>query len=309
MINRRSFFKNAGALALGSLAIPAIAKGSNLLAMQNYAITGEKKLKTIGLQLYSVKDVLEKDLKGTLQQLATIGYKEIESYPGSKGHYYGMEPKAFSSMLHDMGLKLISSHFGSGTREGKAESWHQATMLTKLDELADKAAQTGQKYLTCSWMDKSLRNTPDDLKRTAELFNAVGETCKKAGLQFAYHNHAFEFEKVGDSLIYDFMLANTDPRLVQWEMDIFWLVAGNHDPVTYFKKYPNRFPLGHVKDMDKQDQKKNTEIGTGSITYTEILKEAKKNGMQHFIVEQESFTRPSIESMQINYKNLSAMNV
>ncbi|RDC65853.1 sugar phosphate isomerase/epimerase family protein [Adhaeribacter pallidiroseus] len=307
MINRRSFFKNAGALALGTLVLPAISKGSNLLSSKN--AFGEKKLGSIGLQLYSVKDVLEQDLKGTLQQLAKMGYKEVESYPGSKGHYYGLEPKEFAAMLNGLGLKLISSHFGSGTRDGKAESWHQATMLTRLDELAGKAAETGQKYLTCSWMDKSLRTSPDDLKRTADLFNSVGETCKKAGLQFAYHNHAFEFEKVGDSLIYDYMLENTDPKLVQWEMDIFWLVAGNYDPVTYFKKYPNRFPLGHVKDMDKQDKKKNTEIGTGSIDYASILKEAKKYGMKHFIVEQESFTRPSIESMKMNYTNLAGLNV
>jgi len=308
MISRRSFFKNAGALALGALVLPAIGKSSGLLSDQA-SLLDTNKLQNVGIQLYSVKDVLEQDLEGTLQKLAAMGYKEVESYPGSKGHYYGMEPKAFAAMLNGMGLKLVSSHFGSGTREGKAESWHQATMLTRFDELVGKAAETGQKYLTCSWMDKSLRNTPDDLKRTAELFNTVGATCKKAGLQFAYHNHAFEFEKVGDSLIYDYMLENTDPKLVQWEMDIFWLVAGNYDPVAYFKKYPNRFPLGHVKDMDKADKKKNTEIGSGSINYASILKAAKQNGMQHFIVEQESFTRPSIESMQINYKNLAGMNV
>ncbi|WP_439582765.1 sugar phosphate isomerase/epimerase family protein [Dyadobacter bucti] len=306
MINRRAFIKNTGAAALGALAMTSIAKAENFL-------TGEtadpNKIKSVGLQLYSLKDVLENDLKGVLERVAKAGYKEVESYPGKKGHYYGLQPKEFSAMLNGMGLKLVSSHFGSGTREGKAESWQQATMLVKFDELVEKAGETGQEYLTCSWMDKSLRGSADDLKRTAELFNTVGEKCKKGGLQFAYHNHAFEFEKVGESMIYDFMLDNTDPKLVQWEMDIFWLVAGQHDPAAYFKKYPNRFPLGHVKDMDKLDKKKNTEIGNGSIDYTEILKAGKKAGMKHFIVEQESFTRPSIESMEINYKNLSVLNV
>ncbi|GLU55275.1 sugar phosphate isomerase/epimerase family protein [Dyadobacter frigoris] len=306
MINRRKFFQNTGALALSALALPSISKGGNFLISEREEV---KKIKAVGLQLYSLKDVLEKDLKGTLQQIANVGYKEIESYPGSKGHYYGMEPKEFSSMLNGMGLKLVSSHFGSGKNDGKAESWHQATMLTRFDELVDKAAETGQPYLTCSSLDKSLRTTPEDLKRTAELFNKVGEKCKKAGLQFAYHNHAFEFEKIGDSLMYDFMLENTDAKLVQWEMDIFWLVAGQHDPVAYFKKYPNRFPLCHVKDMDKLDKKKNTEIGNGSIDYVNILKEGKKAGMKHFIVEQESFTRPSIESMEMNYKSLSVYSV
>jgi len=305
MINRRSFLKNGGTLALLSLATPALSKGRHLLS----GSFGAEKIKQVGIQLYSVKDVLEQNLNGTLQSLANMGYKEVESYPGSKGHYYGMEPKAFSSLLNDMGMKLVSSHFGSGTRAAQAESWRQATMLSRFDELAGKAAETGQQYLTCSWMDVSLRQNPDDLKRTADLFNQVGETCKKAGLQFAYHNHAFEFEKVGDSLLYDFMLAHTDAQLVQWEMDIFWLVAGGLDPVTYLKKYPNRFPLGHVKDMDKLDKKKNTEVGTGSIDYATILQAGRAAGMKHFIVEQETFTRPSIESMEINYKNLSAMNI
>jgi sugar phosphate isomerase/epimerase len=305
MINRRKFFQKSGALALGGLGLMSMAGTGEFLT----GGADPNKIKSVGLQLYSLKDVLEADLKGVLEQVAKAGYKEVESYPGKKGHYYGMEPKEFSSMLNGMGLKLISSHFGSGTREGKAESWRQATMLAGFDELVAKAAETGQKYLTCSWMDKSLRGSAEDLKQTAELFNTVGEKCKKGGLQFAYHNHAFEFEKVGESLIYDFMLNNTDPKLVQWEMDIFWLVAGQHDPVAYFKKYPNRFPLGHVKDMDKLDKKKNTEIGNGSIDYAAILTAGKKAGMKHFIVEQESFTRPSIESMEINYKNLSVLNV
>lgn len=320
MANRRNFLKYAGAFALGGLVLPACntqqksasgeaaqAGSDSTAATQPQPTTGN--LGALGVQLWSVKDVLEKDLKGTLQQLAAMGYKEIESYPGEKGHYYGVDPKEFKAMLNGMGLSLVSSHFGSGTRKGKAGSWQQATMLQNFNELVGKAAETGQQYLTCSWMDESLRKTPDDLKRTAELFNKTGETCKKAGLQFAYHNHDFEFKKVGDVVLYDYMLQNTDPELVKWEMDMYWVVAGNQDPLAYFSKFPNRFPLGHVKDMDKQDKTKNTEVGNGSINYPEILRVAKENGMKHFIVEQESFTRPTIESMKINYDNLSKVAV
>src|SRR5690606_28925883 len=109
---------------------------------------------------------------------------------------------------------------------------------------------------TCSWMDESLRQTADDLKKTAELFNKTGEKCKEAGLQFAYHNHAFEFETIGDVMIYDYLLENTDQDLVKYELDIYWVAAAKKDPVTYFKKYPGRFPLCHVKDMGKQDPTK-----------------------------------------------------
>jgi sugar phosphate isomerase/epimerase len=325
MKNRRSFLKHAGALALGTLIFPACntqntskeagteneAAGGSASDSANAetAKTATGNLGAIGLQLYSVKDVLEKDLKGTLQQLADIGYKEAESYPGTKGHYYGMEAKAFGDMLRDMGITLVSSHVGSGNKDSKPGAWQQATLMQNFPELTAKAAETGQKYITCSSLDGSLRKTTDDLKRVAELFNKSGETAKKAGLQFAYHNHAFEFEKVGNVMVYDYLLQNTDPELVKYEMDLFWVVNGGQDPLAYFKKYPNRFPLCHVKDMSKEDKTKNTEVGSGTINYKQILKAAKDAGMKHYLVEQESFTRPSIESMRINYNYLANLTV
>lgn len=321
MTNRRNFLKYAGAFTLGTMILPACSSPGNQADNENATdsdsdstdattTSGAKgNLGAIGLQLYSVKDVLEKDLQGTIQQLGKIGYSEAESYPGDKGHYYGMEPKAFASMLRDAGITLVSSHVGSGSRAGKAGAWQQATLLQNFPELAEKAAETGQKFITCSWMDESLRKTPDDLKRTAELFNQTGEAAKKAGLQFAYHNHDFEFKKVGDVVLYDYMLANTDPDLVKYELDLFWVAAGGQDPLAYFTKYPNRFPLCHVKDMSKEDKTKNTEVGSGSINYQQVLKAAKDAGMQHYLVEQETFTRPSIESMRMSYNYLAGLTV
>ncbi|MGV3502929.1 MAG: sugar phosphate isomerase/epimerase family protein [Adhaeribacter sp.] len=321
MSDRRNFLKHAGAFALGALLFPACnpakkegtdtettAAGADTTATASGA-TATGNLGAIGLQLYSVKDVIEKDLPGTLKQLADIGYTEIESYPGQKGHYFGMEAKDFAKMTKDLGLNLVSSHFGSGSRDDKPGDWRQATMLQNFDQLAAKAAETGQQYITCSSLSEGLRKTKEDLKRTAELFNQTGEKAKKAGLQFAYHNHAFEFDQVGDVMMYDFLLANTDPELVKYELDLFWVTAAGKDPVAYLEKYPNRFPLCHVKDMDKQDKTRNTEVGTGSIDYQKVLKAAKDNGMKHYLVEQEYFTRPSIESMRINYNNLSKMTV
>jgi sugar phosphate isomerase/epimerase len=321
MANRRIFLKNAGAFALGALVFPACSSENTNQTGENTDTTAaatsttqqsasaKGNLGPIGLQLYSVKDVIEGDLKGILQQLGAIGYKEVESYPGQKGHYFGYSPTEFKAMLNDAGLELVSSHFGSGTRSGKAGSWQQANLLQNFDQLVEKAAQTGQKYLTCSSLDESLRKKPDDLKRIAAEFNKAGEKCKKAGLQFAYHNHAFEFEKVGNAVLYDYLLENTDPELVKYELDMYWVVAGNQDPLAYLNKYPNRFPLGHVKDMDKGDRNKNTEVGSGTIKYADILKTAKNQGMKHFFVEQESFTRPSVESMKMSYNYLSSLNV
>ncbi len=305
-INRRNFFKNTGAIALGTLVIPEIMKG-NILHTES--ISTAKEIKTVGIQLYSIKDLLEKDLHGTLEQIAKMGYKEVEAFSNSKGHYFGMMPKEFSGMLKDKGLTLIGSHLISGTQEQKAETWRQATLLSRFDELVEKAAETGQKHLTCAYLFPSLRTTPDDLKRTAELFNKAGETCHQSGLQYSFHNHAYEFEKVGDSLIFDYLLDNTDPKLVQWEMDVYWLVAAKADPIAYFKKYPERFTLGHIKDMSKLDAKKNVVIGDGTIDYTNLLKEAKKAGMKHFIVEQDNFSGPVLESMEINCKRLATYKV
>ena len=320
MTNRRNFLKYAGAFSLGGLLLPACstrdstgetaeregAQGTTT----GQAVSANGNLGPIGLQLYSVKELIEEDLRGTLQQLADIGYKEVESYPGQKGHYFGMEPKEFSTMLQDMGMTLVSSHFGSGAPGGQAASWRQATMLHGFEELASKAAEAGQAYLTCSSLNEQLRQTPADLKRTADLFNRTGEICRKVGLQFAYHNHAFEFEKVGDVVIYDYLLENTDPNLVKYEMDMYWVVAGGHDPIAYFNKYPNRFPLGHVKDMSKDDRTKNADVGNGSIDYTTILNEAQDVGMDHFFVEQENnFSPTPIESMRKNYNYLASLTV
>jgi sugar phosphate isomerase/epimerase len=318
MANRRFFLKQTSALALGTLLFPACNSENSTktaetsdttAAATTQARPANGNLGPIGLQLYSVKDVIEGDLKGILNQLGAIGYKEVESYPGQKGHYFGYTPVEFKAMLNDAGMELVSSHFGSGSRKDKPGAWQQATLLQNFEQLAEKAAQTGQKYLTCSSLSDSLRKTPDDLKRTADLFNKAGETCKKAGLQFAYHNHAFEFEKVGNVVLYDYLLDNTDPETVKYELDMFWVVAGGQDPMAYFNKYPNRFPLGHVKDMDKGDKTKNTEVGSGSIDYAKILDAAKEKGMKHFFVEQESFTRPSMESMRMNYEYLSKLSV
>ncbi|MDO1445084.1 sugar phosphate isomerase/epimerase [Rhodocytophaga aerolata] len=321
MANRRFFLKHTGALALGTLLFPACSSETKNETTQTADTTAAATSTTqttsatgnlgpVGLQLYSVKDVIEGDLKGILQQLATIGYKEVESYPGQKGHYFGYTPEEFKTMLSDMGLTLVSSHFGSGSRDGKkVDTWQQATLLQNFEALVEQAAKTGQKYLTCSSISEGLHKTQDDLKRTAELFNKAGESCKKAGMQFAYHNHAFEFEKVGNAVKLDYLIENTDPENVKYELDLFWVVAGGQDPIAYLNRYPNRFPLGHVKDMDKADKTKNTEIGSGSINYQQILDVAKEKGMQHFFVEQESFTRPSMESMKMNYDYLSKLTV
>ncbi|CAN5349237.1 sugar phosphate isomerase/epimerase [soil metagenome] len=317
MRNRRRFLKQTGVFALGSLLLPACTtpQGENTETTEEGNQTsvgaqpGSGNIGPFGLQLYSIRDIFEEDIRGNLQRLSNIGYEEAESWPGKEGHYYGMEPREFKKMMDDVGMELVSSHFGSGTRNGESVGWQKATLLQNFDALVEKAAQTGQRYLTCSSLDQSLRKTPDDIKFMADVFNKAGEKCRQAGMTFAYHNHDFEFQKVGDIMIYDYLLENTDPDLVKYELDMFWLVRGEHDLEAYLKNHPNRFPLGHVKDMHKEDKTRNAELGQGLINYQEILRIARDNGMDHFLVEQETYTNSSMESMEANAEYMSRLTI
>jgi sugar phosphate isomerase/epimerase len=177
-----------------------------------------------GLQLYSLRDVLPKDPKGVLKQVASFGYKQIEGYEGEKGIYWGMKNTEFKSFLDDLGMKMISSH---------------CNYKQDLERKADEAAAIGMKYLMCPYLgpQKSL----DAFKQAAETFNKSGEICKQRGLRFAYHNHDYSFKQVEGQYPQDVMMQNTDKALVDFEMDMYWVVAAGQDPVVWLNKYPGRF--------------------------------------------------------------------
>ena len=265
MLNRRKFFKTTGALALGSLLLPACSGNTPDQTAatdeneHNNAAQGLKNL-AVGLQLYTLRDQMDQDVRGTLEKVAAIGYKDLESAAGRTGHYYGMKPKEFATMAEDMGMKLRSSHVLPGMQlpEEAPLPPEFLTLNNGLQQLVDMAAASGQSYLTCAFMFPSERKTLDQYKRAIELFNRAGEACNKAGLTFAYYNHDFEFETLEGQRPYDLILQQTDKALVGMELDLYWISKAGLDPLTYFEKYPKRFPLWHVKDMDKNDQKLNT---------------------------------------------------
>jgi sugar phosphate isomerase/epimerase len=311
MVNRRKFILNTGAFAVGSFLLPIACtqRTGETRGSGGSGRSGAGNLGPIGLQLYSIRDVLEQDLKGNLEQLGKMGYREVESYPGKEGHYYGHSPEEFSKMVKDAGMELVSSHVGSGAQNAESVAWKNASLTQNFEGLVEQAAKTGQRYLTCSSLHDSFRQNSDDLKRAVDLFNRSGEMCKKAGMVFAYHNHDFEFEKIGNDVILDYLIENTDPELVKYELDMYWVARGGMKIEDYLRKYPNRFPLGHVKDMSKEDNSKNTVIGSGEINYKEVLGVAKENGMQHFFVEQETYTMSSLESMRKSIEYLSDLKV
>jgi sugar phosphate isomerase/epimerase len=277
MKTRRDFFKKAGGLVLGALVMPGLIKA--------------EKIKRIGIQLYSVRNEMLADAVGTLRQLAKIGYKELESARSQKGNYYGLQPKEIKKIVSDLGMTLRSGHVHVD------KDWQRSI---------DSAAEAGQDYLVCSSLP-SKGQTVDNYKSVAETFSKAGEDCKKSNIIFGYHNHEYEFEKENGQVLYDVLLNNTDPNLVTWELDLGWVVASGNDPLVYFNKYPGRFPLWHLKDMDVAKQR-STEFGKGHIKVLEILKNSKKSGVKHIFVEQEEYASTALESMKYDFDYLQKLD-
>ena len=261
----------------------------------------------VGLQLYTVRDLMKKDFDGTIAKVAQIGYKEVE-FAG----YYDRSPQAVRAILEKDGLTSPSTHVGYDIVEKK---WSEAL---------DAAHTIGHTFVVCPWIDAKQRKTPDGWKRAAELFNHAGEAAQKAGIQFAYHNHAFEFEPseaLGGKLPYDFLLAETDPNLVKMEMDLCWITVGGQDPVKYFDRYPGRFPLVHVKDWTTKGPGGNdhggatgaskkpghmTDVGQGEIDFKRIFAQSGKAGIQHYFVENDE-PKSAFEDIKISYDYLAKL--
>lgn len=276
-IHRRKFLKQTGGLALGSVVLSSctVKKISSMADPSGSTGTSH-----FGIQLYTLRDDLPKDPAGVLKQVASFGYKQIESYEGSNGMFWGMGHTGFKKYMDDLGMKIVSSH---------------CDINTGFEKKAAEAAEIGMKYLICPWLgpQKSL----DDFKKAAEKFNRCGEICKKEGILFAYHNHDYSFKMQEGQLPQDLMMNETDPALVDFEMDIYWVVAAGKDPEEWFRNHRNRFRLCHVKDRSKtpgpDNGKNSVDLGTGSIDWKKVLHTAAENGMQYFIVEQEAYPNGS----------------
>jgi sugar phosphate isomerase/epimerase len=269
MTTRRDFLTQAGLLSAGLMIAPQLlsAKGT----------------KVVGLQLYSLRDQLPKDVKGVIAKVAAAGYKEVETFGYSQQNgFWGLDAKAFSSLLKANGLKTPSGHFG-------LDEYFVHGKTTDLESYIDAANATGMTYVIVPSINGEVLKSADQFKEVAEKLNKAAEMCKKSGLQLGYHNHNFEWKPIDGTTFYDTILKETDPKLVHMEMDIFWVVRAGQDPVKLFKQHPGRFALCHIKDRDKKQTDLNTEIGKGSIDFKTILSHAKLAGLKHFIVEQENY--------------------
>ena len=302
MSNRRKFLQQSGTFALTGLLLPGLSRADYFFKNKDTA--------PVGLQLYTLGNLMTTDAKGTLQKLAEIGYKEVESAGSQKGNYYGYTPKEFATLVKDAGLHWRSAHVGGvpftpGQIMKMAKTAEDSARIQKMMEgfknmpkmlnlkddcqqLADDAAAGGISYLVCSSIPVS---TMDEIKSAVDIFSKTGEACKKNGVQFAYHNHQTEFDEIEGHRPFDYILDNTDKELVKMELDLAWATKAKQDPVELFKQRPGRFPLWHVKDLDKVNMNP-AEVGSGVVDFKRIFENAKESGMKYFFVEQDQAPQP-----------------
>jgi len=242
---------------------------------------------------------MAKDPIGTLEKVSKIGYKTVEgaTYTGSE-LFYGMPPEQFKMVLSDNGLEMISGHYLLGAAMPNTKG----TMVNDWQKAVDDAAAVGLKYMVCAHLSNTERGTLDGYQQTAEKLSAAGAISQKAGIQLCYHNHDFEFVAQDGKLPYDVLLQGTDPDLVKMEMDIYWVYKAKQDPIALFKKYPGRFPLWHVKDMDNTPKQMFTEVGNGVIPFKSIFAQAKVAGLDYFFNEQDVCPGDPLDSMAKSYK-------
>lgn len=282
---RRRFIRTTGLVAAGTLVFPwwsCTQQGGGSQQAGEQADTtaavsnGSGTLAAFGIQLYTLRSEMDKDPTNVLRQVAAFGYAQVENYEGRQGLWWGMGHKQMKALCDELGLDLVASH---------------CNFVEKFEEKAAQAAEVGMKYLVAPWVGPQKKL--DDFKRIADTFNRCGEICKQNGLRFAYHNHDYSFKELEGQLPQDVLMQNTDPDLVDFEMDIYWVVTAGADPAEWLRRYPKRFTLCHIKDRKKDaapDEKDASCIlGQGSIDFPDILRVAKEQGMQYYIVEQERY--------------------
>ena len=289
-MNRRTFLETATTVTAAALL-------TNRLGWA----AGDHKINKLGVQLYTVRDQMKADFDGTLAKVAAIGYKDVE-FAG----YFSHTPQQVRAALDKNGLTAPSTHVQYDELDAKFPS-----------VIADSQI-IGLNYIVCPWIPEDLRKSPDIWKQAADKFNKCGEQTKKAGIQFAYHNHWFEFLPVDGNLPYDELLKLCDKNLVKMEMDLCWITAAGADPIKYFNLYPGRFPLVHVKDLKKLptitaggpqnfgDTVDLTEVGSGIIDWKSLFARAGKAGIDVYIVEHDHPKAP-FESIKTSYEYLSKL--
>jgi sugar phosphate isomerase/epimerase len=284
MTNRRGFLKTSSLIIAGSVI------GNNLLQA---SVLSAKSKKDIGLQLYSLREAMGKDAMGTLKLVSDIGFKTLEAANYADGKIYGMSPKEIKKVVKGLGMKMTSAHLGG-------PNYTKDTHTQALDwwkKALEDHEEVGCKFIVKPSMPAS--KSLDELKMWCDFYNAIGEMTSKSNILFGYHNHNREFEKLEGEIIYDYMLKNTDPKKVFFEMDVYWVMRGGYNAVDYMNKYPDRFPVLHIKDEK--------EIGeSGQLDFKSIYETAYKLGLKDSFVEVERYNFEPIVSVRKSFDFLSS---
>ena len=290
--DRRSFLGALGA-TLGAIACGAsgVRPSDSAAPDDGGGRAASGNLGPLGVQLYTVRDEMKKDVAATLARVARIGYKEVE-FAG----YFGRSPREIRALLDANGLRAPSSHL-QGPIVG--DEWAAAL---------DAATVIGHEWVVVPWIDASQRRTLDDVRRVAERFDQAAADAQRAGLRFAYHNHDFEFAPVEGRLPYDVLLEHTDPSLVAMEMDLYWITKAGQDPLAYFAKHPGRFPMVHVKDAKGDAARTMTEVGSGVIDWRRLLSHRGEAGIRHYFVEHDQ-PADAFASIESSYRYLAGLTV
>jgi len=258
------------------------------------------KEKFVGIQLWSVRDSMNSNPLKTIQELGKMGYKFVETAGYHEGKLYGMAPDSFKSLVETNGMKVLGAHTGQIAPD--SARWDSTMMWWDKAIATHKAA--GVEYIVQPFMGKEGYESLAGLANYCKYFNAVGEKCNAQGIRFGYHNHDGEFKSIDSVVIYDYMLQNTDPKLVMFQLDLYWIYKGGKDPIDYFKNYSGRFELFHVKDEE--------ELGaSGKIDFKPAFDNAKQAGLKYYVVEVERYNFEPLVSISKSYdfiKNAAYIN-
>ena len=273
--------------------------GLSALSLLNLKSIASPPSKKVGLQLYTLRDeITSRGIENILPEVAKLGFKELENFGYAEGKFFGKTAMEYKKILKDNGLSAVSGHYltarsaSTPATDGLTKNWQK---------ILDDASAIGQKYVVVAYLFDDER-TPDHYKQLIDLLNKADETAKKNNLILAYHNHDFEFTQLIDGKKpFDLILEKTK---VQMEMDLYWVTKAGENAPGYFKRYPGRFPLMHVKDMANSPEKEFAEVGTGVINFKEIFAHSKEAGLKHYFVEQDVCKRPPLESIKISIENI-----
>lgn len=278
MLNRRNFLMQLGLLGAGLTMAPQL--------------IAAKVPQKAGFQLYNLRAILASDVPGNLAKVAAAGYSVVETFGYSKENgFWGLKPEKLKSLLQENGLTSISGHYNFNKLFIDGD-------LSEVDNVLQAAKILGQQYIVIPWLAKGFIKDSATMDKTIAYIAKAAAHVKKAGLKLAYHNHDFEFIPVDGKVFYEQLLEKIDPKLLDFELDVYWVVRVGQDPVKWFEKYPGRFKLLHIKDMDKENPQLNTEIGNGSIDYKRIIAHAAVGGVKQLIMEQENFKIDPFESIK-----------